>query len=105
MSNIVEDAHTDETLYKKELEQTERIWRISSLTASVDDETRILILPMPESKRETKIGDTEYTLKTYGDFAKQIKQKMEVLDSTGSNRRFSDKTEEEIQWEQVKKKK
>ncbi len=36
----------------------EKIWRISSLTTFVDDETKILIMPLPESKRKVRIQDT-----------------------------------------------
>lgn len=36
---------------KAPIKKDERIWRISSLTASVDDDTKILVLPLPESKR------------------------------------------------------
>ena len=43
------------------------MWRISSLTASVDDETRILVVPLPESKRKVKVADTKYEAKTYTD--------------------------------------
>ena len=50
------------------LPDNEKIWRISSLTASVDDDTKIMILPLPESKRVVKIADTNYSLKTYQDF-------------------------------------
>ena len=45
------------------------MWRISSLTASVDDDTKIMILPLPESKRATKIKETKYLMQTYKDFA------------------------------------
>lgn len=40
---------------KGKLPNEEKIWRISSLTASVDDETKILVLPLAESKRAVKI--------------------------------------------------
>ena len=43
---------------KGPLSNDERIYRISSLTAAVDDETKILVLPLPESKRSVKIADT-----------------------------------------------
>jgi len=33
----------------------EKVWRISSLTTFVDNDTKILILPLPESKRKVKI--------------------------------------------------
>jgi len=58
---------------KNKLSSEEKIWRISSLTASVDDETRILILPLPESKRQVKIADTEYRLSTYNDLGSRSK--------------------------------
>jgi hypothetical protein len=49
------------------LEEKERIWRISSLTTYVDADTKILLLPIPESKRKVKIQDTKYSLGTYSD--------------------------------------
>jgi len=36
---------------KENIDEEEQIWRISSLTASIDDDTKILVLPVPESKR------------------------------------------------------
>ncbi len=47
------------------IQKNEKIWRISSLTASVDKETKILILPVPESRRAVKIQDTKYSIETY----------------------------------------
>jgi hypothetical protein len=44
------------------LKSEEKIWRISALTTYVDADTKILILPQPESKRKVKIQDTKYTL-------------------------------------------
>ena len=49
------------------LEQEDKIWRISSLTSFVDFETKIILLPLPESKREVKIKDTKYTFSSIGD--------------------------------------
>ena len=57
---------------EKEIAKDEKMWRISSLTASVDDETTILILPLPESKRRVKVSSTKYENKTYGDFVKTL---------------------------------
>ena len=51
------------------MENKEKVWRISSLTASVDDDTKIMILPLPESKRAVKISETQYQLQSYKDFA------------------------------------
>ena len=53
-----EEAVNNDEEGRKSLDKDERVWRISSLTASVDDETRILVLPIPESKRTTKIAET-----------------------------------------------
>ena len=49
------------------LSDDDKIWRISSLTAYVDDETKILLLPVPESKREIKIKDTSYAFSNIAD--------------------------------------
>lgn len=49
------------------LDEKERIWRISSLTTYVDADTKILLLPIPESKRKVKIQDTKYSLEAYSD--------------------------------------
>jgi len=67
---MLEKVSVDDEFNKQVLDKEEKIWRISSLTASIDDETRILVIPIPESKRRTKIADTKYTLKTNGDLAK-----------------------------------
>ena len=37
------------------------------MTAYVDQDTNILLMPVPESKRKVKIMDTKYSLKTIGD--------------------------------------
>lgn len=51
----------------KELEKEENIWRVSSLTAYLDEDTKILLLPKLDSKRKVKVMDTFYQLKTYQD--------------------------------------
>ena len=61
------------------IENKEKVWRISSLTASVDDDTKIMILPLPESKRATKIQDTKYLMQTYKDFANLEQQRAKKL--------------------------
>lgn len=58
---------SEQKIAKQNLGMQEPIWRISSLTASVDDDTKILVLPIPESKREVKIAETNYAFQTYGD--------------------------------------
>lgn len=62
-----ESSKNEELLRNEKLHKNEQIWRISSLTASVDDETKILVLPLPDSKRKVKVADTNYDFKTYGD--------------------------------------
>lgn len=61
---MLSKRQSEEGLSKEALEQPiakdEKLWRISSLTASVDEETKILILPLPESKRPVKVTDTNY---------------------------------------------
>ena len=47
-------------LKKEKIQENEKIWRISSLSASVDDETKILVLPVQAAKRKVKIEDTSY---------------------------------------------
>lgn len=67
------------------------------MTASIDDETKILILPQPESKRSVKIIDTTYTLDTYGDLLKAEKDAMDRLQIEKEVvKRYADKTKEEL---------
>ena len=79
------------------------------MTASVDDETKILILPLPESKRRTKVAQTKYDSNTYGDLVSKIdsinSDLASVEDGGSSAKRFDDKTKEEIQDEMVRKRK
>ena len=81
----------------QKMNKKDKIWRISSLTASIDDETKILILPVPESKRAVKIVDTTYTIDTVNDLL-QLEQ--EVLNRLKVEKevvkRFADKTKEEL---------
>ena len=81
----------------------EKIWRISSLTTFVDDETKILILPLPESKRKIKIMDTKYLFHVYEDLVKKHFAIEEELTKADTTVRFEDKTPEEIQ-NDIKKK-
>ncbi len=78
---------------QKPIPDTERVWRISSLTTFVDADTKILLLPVPESKRKVKILDTKYNFSKYedlverkGDIERGLKEKEE------RNVRFEDKT-------------
>ena len=82
---------------KKKLEKQDKIWRISSLTASIDDDTKILILPLPESKRSIKIVDTKYDIETYEDLMRVQEQALNTLKLEKEVvKRFADKTAEEI---------
>lgn len=77
------------------------MWRISSLTAQVDDDTRILVLPVPESKRATKIQDTFYNVKSYSDLISRTSTIEERLAITAASqpKLYEDKTQEEIERE------
>lgn len=79
------------------LPDKEKVWRISSLTTFVDADTKILLLPIPESKRKVKIQDTKYTFKTYGDLLNRSQSlQTELKSREEKNVRFEDKTSEEI---------
>ena len=75
----------------------EKLWRISSLTTFVDADTKILLLPLPESKRKVKIQDTLYDVKTYGELlARNDAVSSQLAEAEKKNVRFEDKTSEEI---------
>lgn len=92
----VEDKRYE--LAKKDISNEEKIWRIKSLRVSVDDDTRILLLPLPESKRSKKLVDTRYTFSTYQDIIRKYERKQEELEGLLNEeyKRFEDKTQEEI---------
>lgn len=101
----------DETLYQAmkdatkfaqvkdtKINEEDKLWRIKSLRVAVDDDTRILLLPLPESKRSKKLIDTRYTLETYEDIVNKYTQKHDEYEqlNIGEYKRFEDKTSEEI---------
>lgn len=91
---------------KAQLKEEDKIWRISSLTAYVDDETKILLLPVPESKRQVKIKDTKYSFSTVQDLLdKQSSFQYSLIkeDERKETKRFEDMTKEEINEEVIKK--
>lgn len=93
----------------KPVAQDQRLWRISSLTASVDEETKILVLPLPESKRKVKVSETKYQVNSYKDLVKTLDQANDDLvdenkDGSGP-RRYDDKTEDEMRDEMARKRK
>lgn len=94
------DAYSiiDKDIPKKgSLSDKTQIWRISSLTAQVDDDTRILVLPLPESKRQVKIADTEYKTASYEDLQEKFTESQNALMTQKEiTKRFEDKTNEEI---------
>tara|TARA_B110000305_G_C19325678_1_gene581256 strand:+ start:408 stop:770 length:363 start_codon:yes stop_codon:yes gene_type:complete len=96
-SYSLEDKNT--ILNKKaNLKDDDKIWRVTSLTAFVDQETNILLLPVPETKRKVKIMDTKYSLSTIKDLL-DLSQKIEddlQVRKNKENKRFEDKTTEEI---------
>ena len=86
---------------KGSLVDDSKIWRISSLTAAVDADTKILLLPQPEAKRTKKFIDTSYNFKTVEDI---FAMKAEIEKSMSAKpERFDEKTGDEIKEESVKK--
>lgn len=82
---------------KKEILDDQKIWRIKNLRVAVDDDVRILLLPLPESKRTKKLIDTRYNFVTFGDIIKLSQEKLEKFDTEIKEvKRFEDKTQEEI---------
>lgn len=78
---------------KGPLPKDEKIWRISSLTASVDDETKILVLPLAESKRQVKIKDTKYQIDSFDKLRDNaIKIENDLAIEKGTVKRYEDKT-------------
>ena len=73
----------------------------------MDEETRILILPLPESKREVKAADTKYEISSYGDLLSTTRgfKKSLTSDAEGSPRRYEDRTEDEMRDEMARKRK
>ena len=65
----------------------------------MDFETKIILLPLPESKREVKIKDTKYTFSSIGDLLDKkakIEHQLTYKEQEKENKRYEDKTEEEI---------
>uniref|UniRef100_A0A7S3JE05 Uncharacterized protein n=1 Tax=Euplotes harpa TaxID=151035 RepID=A0A7S3JE05_9SPIT len=94
----IQDEDKRQEISKQKISSDEKIWRIKSLRVSVDDDTRILLLPLPESKRSKKLVETEYNLDSYQDIIRRFERKQEkyehLLDE--EYKRFEDKTEEEV---------
>ena len=82
----------------EKLNESDKIWRISSLTAFVDEETKILLLPQPESKREVKIKDTKYEFQKVGDLMERkakIEKDLEPEEKQ-EDKRYEEMTSEEL---------
>jgi hypothetical protein len=96
-SYTIPDEERYGTPLKGALHNNEKIWRISSLTASIDDATKLLVLPQPESKRQVKIADTKYRLDTYENLLERANMLEEgLIKEKEVVKRFEDKTSEEI---------
>lgn len=65
------------------------------MTSYVDFETKIILLPLPESKREVKIKDTKYSLTSIGDLVDKrdkIENVLTFKEEEKENKRYEDKT-------------
>lgn len=88
----------------QQLQEEDQIWRISSLTAYVDNDTKILLLPVAESKRQTKIMDTLYKFTTVKDLlAQKVIIENSLCVEEKEVKRFEDKTQEELSEDMVSK--
>lgn len=103
--NKFKNAEQMDDIKLEKITDDEKIWRIKSLRVSVDEDTRILLLPLPESKREKKLIDTRYTLQDYADLYNRWVDHEEKYSkaSMGDYKRFEDKTIDEVQ-EDIKNK-
>ena len=92
------DEKKRDKILPKKIDEEEKMWRIKSLRVAVDEDTRILLLPLPESKRSKKLIDTRYQFVTYGDlYDKYQGKETELVESTAKEyKRMEDKTQEEI---------
>ena len=89
----------------KDIGNDEKIWRISSLTSYIDEDTKIVILPKPESKREVKPIDTKYSMKTYEDLFTVSEEKEKHNMERKAEKRYEDMTEEEMKQSIAKRRK
>ena len=68
-----------------------------------------MILPLPESKRKQKVAETKYEIKSYSDIVSKIEQVQGELSAgtagLADQKRFEDKTEEEMVEEMARKRK
>ena len=88
------DRVDKEELKGDKIKDQEKIWRIKSLIVSVDQESLISLLPLPESQRDKTLIETRYKFKTYLDLKTDIVDREEQL--VPSYQRLADKTEEEV---------
>lgn len=88
------------------LQDEDKIWRISNLTVFLDLETKILLMPLPESKRAVKIKDTKYSLNKVEDLLavkKSIEKSLEITEEVVVQKRFEDMTQEELEEDMSRK--
>lgn len=97
----IEENFENEDLRAADILKDEKIWRIKSLRVSVDEDTKILLLPLPKSKRTKELVETRYNFSKYGDLIPYVKESSETVPA--DYKRFQDKTEEEVQDEANRK--
>lgn len=89
----------DKEAVKQNLTDDDKIWRISSLTMFIDTDTKILLLPMAESKRKIKIRDTKYDFQSIHDLIEcsdKIHSDLTIQSAPEQQKRYEDKTTDEI---------
>lgn len=78
------------------------------MSAYVDEDTKILLLPLPESKREVKIKDTQYSFQKLGDLLERksdIEASLAVNPEDQELKKFEDMTKEELNTSMKKRRK
>lgn len=74
----------------------------------MDEDTKILLLPLPESKREVKIKDTQYSFQKISDLLDRksdIETSLTVNVETQELKKFEDMTREELNASMKKRRK
>jgi len=75
----MEENFESEDMRSADILKDEQMWRIKSLRVSVDEDTKILLLPLPKSKRTKELIDTRYSFKTYGDLVPYLKESSDTI--------------------------
>lgn len=94
-NKYLDENKENKEVLESEIKPDEKIWRIKTLRVSVDEDSRILLLPLPKSKRTKELWEARYTHSTYNDLLRYVNEDPEST-MLPSNKRYEDLTEEEM---------